>query len=73
MYNGHGCLCVCLSIAAFPLYCTDPDVTWGNSKGCPLVVHDWYGLLWQHEHSAECEMPASACTHSMPGYILREL
>jgi len=34
---GHGRLCVCvfvcvsvcLSLAAFPHYCTDPDVTWG--------------------------------------------
>jgi len=23
------CLSVCLSFAAFPHYCTDPDVTWG--------------------------------------------
>jgi len=29
MYIGHGrlCLCGCLSLAAFPHYCTDPDVT----------------------------------------------
>jgi len=39
MYMGHGCLCVCvslcLSLAAFPRYCTDLGVTWGNGKGCP--------------------------------------
>jgi len=35
VYIGHGrlcvcvCLSVCLSLAAFPHYCTDPDVTWG--------------------------------------------
>ena len=35
MYSGHGRLCVCvcvsvcLSAAAFPQYCADPDVTWG--------------------------------------------
>jgi len=33
MYIGHGRLCVylsvCLSFAAFPHYCTDPDVSWG--------------------------------------------
>jgi len=30
MYIGHARLCVCLlSIAAFPHYCMDPDVTWG--------------------------------------------
>jgi len=30
--SGHGHLCVCLSLAAFPHYCTDPDVTWGNGR-----------------------------------------
>jgi len=33
MYISHGRLCVCvsvcLSLAAFPHYCMDPDVTWG--------------------------------------------
>jgi len=33
VYNSHGRLCVCLSLAAFPHYCTDPDVTWGNGRG----------------------------------------
>jgi len=37
MYSGHGrtfvCLSVCLFLAAFPHYCTDPDVTWGNGRG----------------------------------------
>jgi len=32
---------VCLSVAAYPHYCTDPDVTWGSGRGCPLVVHYW--------------------------------
>jgi len=27
MYIGHARLCVCLSLAARPHYCTDPDVT----------------------------------------------
>jgi len=27
------CLSVCLSLAAFPHYCTDPDVTWGTVGG----------------------------------------
>jgi len=36
---GHTCPCVCLSAAACPHYCTDPDVTWGSDRGCPLVVH----------------------------------
>ena len=45
VYIGHGrlfvCLSMCLSLSAFPHYCTDPDVTWGNGRGCPLVVHYW--------------------------------
>jgi len=30
---------VCLSLAAFPHYCTDPDVTWENDRGalCALL------------------------------------
>ena len=50
------CVSVCLSVAVRPHYCTDPDVTWGHGRGCPLVVHywggfaigAWVGLLWQH-------------------------
>jgi len=38
------CLSVCLSAAACPHYCTDPDVTWGSGRGCPLVVHYWADL-----------------------------
>jgi len=44
MYCGHVHLSVCLSAAACPHYCTDPDVTWGSSRGCPLVVHYWADL-----------------------------
>jgi len=37
MYIGHVrlyvCVTVCLSLAAFPHYCTDPDITWGNGRG----------------------------------------
>jgi len=44
MYCGHARLCVCLSAAACPHYCTDPDVTWGSGRGCPLVVHYWADL-----------------------------
>jgi len=32
MYSGHGRLCACLSLAAFPHYCTDSNVTWGNRR-----------------------------------------
>ena len=38
------CVFVCLSLAAFPHYCMDPDVTRGNGRGCPLVVHFWADL-----------------------------
>jgi len=41
-------LCVCLSLAEFPHYCTDPDVTWGDGTGCPLVVHGWADLHSAH-------------------------
>ena len=56
MYCGHARLCVCLSAAVRPHYCTDPNVTWGHGRGCPLVVRYWadlqsgarVALLWQH-------------------------
>jgi len=35
MYIGHARLYVCLSLAACPHYCTDPDVTWGMVGGAP--------------------------------------
>jgi len=35
------CVFVCLSAAACPHYCTDPDVTWESGRGCPLVVQYW--------------------------------
>ena len=31
-------VCVCLSAAVRPHYCTDRDVTWGSGRGCPLVA-----------------------------------
>ena len=42
------CVSVCLSAAVRPHYCTDPDVTWGHGRGCPLVVHYWVDLLSVH-------------------------
>ena len=30
---------VCLSLATFPCYCMDPDVSCGNGRGYPVVVH----------------------------------
>jgi len=43
---------VCLSAAVCPHYCTDPDVTWGRGRGCPLVVHYWADL--QSGHGLRC-------------------
>ena len=52
MYCGHAHLCVCLSAAACLHYCTDPDVTWGSGRGCPIVVHYWADL--QSVHRLRC-------------------
>jgi len=52
MYCSHARLCVCvsacLSAAVRPHYCTDPDVTWGRGRSCPLVVHYWVDLQSVH-------------------------
>jgi len=37
-------VCVCLSLDTFPHYCTDPDISWGNGREFPLVVHYWADL-----------------------------
>ena len=46
------CVSVCLSAAVRPHYCTDPDVSWGRDRGCPLVVHYWADL--QSGHRLHC-------------------
>jgi len=55
MYSGHGRLCVCLPLAAFPNYCMDLNVTWGVTvvpSSCALLggfaIGAWVSLLWQH-------------------------
>ena len=55
MHIGHArlCLSVCLSLAAFRHYCMDPDVSWGNGRGCPIVVHYWADL--QSVHGLRCD------------------
>ena len=66
------CLCVCLSLAAFPHYCTDAGVNWAM-VGMPsswallgrFAIGAWVLLLRQH--NAEREMLVSACTRLMPG------
>jgi len=42
------CMSVCLSAAAFPPYCTDPDVIWENGRGCHVLVHCWADLQLVH-------------------------
>ena len=46
------CVSVCLSATIRPHYCTDPDVTCGHGRGCPLVVHYWADL--QSGHGLRC-------------------
>jgi len=48
----HVGVSVCQSAAACPHYCTDPDVTWGSGRGCPLVVYHWANL--QSVHGLHC-------------------
>jgi len=43
------CLSVCLSLAAFPNYCTDPDVTWRNGRGFFQLCTIWRTLQLLHE------------------------
>ena len=38
------CVSVCVSVRG----CMDPGVTWGNGRGCPLVVHYWADLQSVH-------------------------
>jgi len=44
IYLGDCRLCVSLSLTAFPHYCTDQDLSWGNCRRCPVVVHCWARL-----------------------------
>jgi len=41
---------------------TDPDVTWGSGRGCPLVVHYWVDL--QSVHGLRCYGNA-CCVHDV--------
>ena len=48
----HVCVSVCVSLAAFPHYCTDPDVTCRDGRGCHLIVQYWVNL--QSVHGFRC-------------------
>ena len=55
VYIGHGRLRVCVSVCVCPSphsHCRDPDVTWENGRGCPLVVYCWADL--QSVHGFPC-------------------
>jgi len=61
---------VCLSLAAFPHYCTDPDVTCGNGScallgGFAIGARCFVAATTQHER----EMSVSACTRPVAGLI----
>ena len=49
-------MCVYVSVSVCPrphaYTSTDPDVTWGSGRGCPLVVHYWAHL--QSVHGLRC-------------------
>jgi len=74
MYSGHGRLCVCLSLAVFPHYCTDPDVTWGMAGvpySCALLLGGLgigarVSFLYDN-NSAEREM---YCTRSLYAWLI---
>ena len=75
MYIGHALLVsVCLSAAACPHYCMDPDVTWWNGRGCPVVVHYWVDL--QSAHGFRCydsiarTRNVSECMYSLCAWFL---
>jgi len=55
------CLSVCLSLAGYPHYCANPDVTWIICNRCTGFV----AMTTQPERG----MSASACTRSIPGVI----
>jgi len=62
------CVSVCLSVAACLHYCTDPDVTWGSGRECPVVVHNWgicnlrfYGNITQTQNVSECMLVLALC------------
>jgi len=65
---------VCLSTPACPHYCTDPDVTSGNGRGCPLVVHCWADFQSVHGfpccHSIARTRNVSECLYSLYAWCL---
>jgi len=64
MYIAHDrlcvCVCACLSRAAFLHYCMGLNVTLGNGRVCPLVVHYWADS--QLVHGFRCHGNRCVCT-----------
>jgi len=60
-------VCVCLSAAVRPHYCTDPDVTSGRGRGCPpscallggFAIGARVALLWQHNTKPSYNLASS--------------
>jgi len=59
------CVCVCLSLASFPQYYTDPDISLGNGGGAPscallseFPISARVLLLWQHTSIQVCNLIA---------------
>ena len=78
MYIVHArlciCLCVRLSLESLPHYYMDRDVTWGNGRECPLVVHYWADL--QSLHGFRCyenrarTRNVSECLYSLYAWLV---
>ena len=75
---GYAAVCVsvvCVSVPRrFPTLLHDPDVTWGNGRGCTgfaaMTTHVCKLIAFLYTanaYGAEREMSASACTGSMAG------
>ena len=78
MYIGHVRLSVCESLcaAAYPQYCTNPDVTWGNGRWFPLVVHYWADLQSVHGlrdyGNIERTRNVSQCLYSLYAWLVQQ-
>jgi len=59
----HVCLFVCLSVPfCTPILLHGPDVSWGNGRGCPVVVHYWADLQLMHRfHCCNNVAPNMEC------------
>jgi len=66
MYCGHAHLCVCLSVclsaAACPHYCTDPNVTWGSGRDAPsCALLGGYGNITRTWNVSEYMLVLTLC------------